>query len=128
MLDDGNRVARGHYPVRPRLDGSAGIGIDDYRSIWMLVAERTELVDRRADVERAFSLQRRHDHRFLGIQNFCRLAHETNAGDDESAGRMPVSESRHFQRVGNRAARFLGQVLYFCINVIVRYQDRIPFR
>ncbi|MNJ73978.1 hypothetical protein D3C77_708520 [compost metagenome] len=38
---------------------------------------------------------------------------------------MLVAEARHFQRVGNTAAGFLGQRLDNRVGVVVRNQDRI---
>ena len=45
MLDDGNRIARGHHPIRSSFDGGAGVGINDDLPIRVVITETAELID-----------------------------------------------------------------------------------
>ncbi len=40
---------------------------------------------------------------------------------------MVAAKARHFQRIGNAAAGFLGQVLQVGVDVVVRHQHRLLF-
>jgi len=91
----------------------------------MLVAEGGEFVCRAAQVERTGRFQVRHQDGLLGAEDFRRLAHEAHAGHHQGPGRMVAAEARHFQRVGDAAAGFLGQVLQLGVDIVVGDQHRL---
>jgi len=64
---------------------------------------------------------------FFRAEDFRGLAHEAHARHDQGLGRMVAAEAGHFQRVGNAAAGFLGQVLQVGVDVVVRDQHGVAF-
>ena len=98
-------------------DGAVGMGI----------AEGGELIDRTAEVERAGRIEIGHQHRFIGRQNLCCLAHEAHASHHQGLGRMVATEACHLQRIGHAAAGLFSQVLQFRIDVVMRDQHRLLF-
>ena len=125
MLDDGQGNAAGHHPIGQRLHLHGGVGVDDHGPVRVFVAEGFEILRRTAKVQGALRLQRRHEHLFVGRQDFRRLAHEANAGDDQGAGRMVTAKAGHLQGVGNESAGFLSQILHIAVHVVVRHQHGI---
>ena len=125
VVDDRQRAGAGHHPVGPRLDRSAGVGVDDDLAVGVGVAEGGELVGRAAQVERAGGVQVRHQHALVGRQDLGRLAHESHAGHDQRMRRVVAPEARHLERVGHTAAAGQRQVLDVAVDVVVRDQHRI---
>ncbi|MNS88892.1 hypothetical protein D3C72_1228840 [compost metagenome] len=108
VLDDLQADAGGHHPVRARLHGGAGVGVDHHGAVRVRIAEGGELIGRATQVERAGRVQVRHQHGLLGAQDLGGLAHEAHAGHDQRLGGMIAAEARHFQRIRHAAAGFLG--------------------
>ncbi|KPY73818.1 Uncharacterized protein ALO45_05526 [Pseudomonas syringae pv. syringae] len=124
-LDDLQRAARGHHPVRTGFDGCRGVGIHHHGTLRVLVAKSGELVDRAPHIERAGGFERRHEHAFFRVENFRGFAHETYTRHQHSAGCMVIAEARHFQRVGHATTGFLGQRLDNRITIIVSDQHGV---
>ena len=124
MAHDVEAHARSDAPVGARLHGRAGVGIDDHGAVRMRIAELGEFIGWAAEVERAFSLERGHEHALVRAQNLGGLAHEAHARHDERLGRMVAPEARHFERVGNTAAGLEREVLQIGIDVVMRNQHR----
>ncbi|MNL30877.1 hypothetical protein D3C87_1526380 [compost metagenome] len=108
MFDDFQADAGRHHPVRTGLHGRTGIGVDHHRAIRVGIAECREFVRRAAEVQRARSVEVRHQDGLLGAQDLGGLAHEAHAGHDQRLGGMIAAEARHFQRIRHAAAGFLG--------------------
>ncbi|MNN20484.1 hypothetical protein D3C81_1337650 [compost metagenome] len=125
VLDDFHRATGSHYPVGARLHGCRCVRVDHHGALRMLVAERRELLDRTAQVQRAGRLQGRHQHSLLRIEDLRRLAHETDASHHHRLRRMLVAEARHLEGVRYATTGLLGQRLDHRVAVIVRHQHRV---
>ncbi len=88
-------AARCHQPVGARLHGRAGVGIDHYRALGVLVAKGGKFVDRATEVERAGGVEVGHEHGFVRRQNFGRLAHEAHAADHQRLRCVLAPKTRH---------------------------------
>ncbi|MNI60159.1 hypothetical protein D3C73_1153530 [compost metagenome] len=124
-FDDLQRAAGRHDPIRPRLDGRRGVGINDHGAFRVLITERRKLVHRATQVERTGRLQRRHQHAFFGVEDLGRFAHELDPGDHDGLGRVGIAEAGHLQRVGDTATGFFGQGLNNRIAIEVSHQHRV---
>ena len=125
VAHDGHGARAGHHPVGACLDGRTAVGVDHHGAVGVRVAERGERVGRAAQVERAGGLQIGHQHALGRRQDLGRLTHETNAGDDQRAGRMVAAETGHLERVGDAATGLERQVLQVAIDVVVGDEHRV---
>ena len=125
VLNDLHGNRRGHDPIGTRFYRRRGIGIHHHGTVGVGIAERAELVNRAANIERAGRFERRHQHTLFWGKDLGRFAHKAHACNHQRGGIVTGTEAGHFQGVRHTAASLFSKLLNGIVGIVMRYQNGV---